>query len=51
VLERYLRGIKYVYYNNKSKIGEKNDEEERQYRVGDDDSQENAFGRNDLLLA
>jgi hypothetical protein len=40
-----------VYYNNELKIGEKNDEEERQYRVGDDDSQENAFGRDDLLPA
>jgi hypothetical protein len=31
------------------KIGEKNDEEERQCRVGNDDSQENAYGRNDIL--
>ena len=42
---------KYVYYKYELKIGEKNDEEERQYRVGNDDSQESAFGRNDVLPA
>ena len=37
-----------MHYNKKLKIGEKNDEEERQYRVGNDDSQESAFGRNEV---
>ena len=43
--------ISRICHKYELKIVEKNDEEERQYRVGDDDSQENAFGRNDLLPA
>ena len=46
-----MRGIEYVYYKDELMIGDKNDEEERQGRVGKDNPQENAHGRDDLLPA
>ena len=46
-----MRGIEYVYYKDELMIGDKNDEEERQCRVGNDNPQEDAHGRNDLLPA
>ena len=46
-----MRGIKYLYYNYELKIGDKNNEEERQCRVGNDNPQEDAHGRDDLLPA
>jgi hypothetical protein len=42
---------KYVYYKYELKVGEKNDEEERQWRVGNDDSQEDAYCGGDFLPA
>lgn len=49
--EKWMRGIESGYDNNELKIGGKNNEEKSQYRVGNDDSQENAYCRNDLLPA
>ena len=46
-----MRCIEYVYYKDELMIGDKNDEEERQCRVGNDNPQEDAHGRNDLLPA
>ena len=46
-----MRCIEYVYYKDELMIGDKNDEEERQRRVVNDDTQENAYCRNDFLSA
>ena len=42
-----MRCIKYVYYKDELMIGDKNDEEEKQCRVGNDNPQEDAHGRTD----
>ena len=43
--------ISRICHKYELKIGDKNDEEERQRRVGNDDTQENAYCRNDFLPA
>ena len=44
-----MRCIEYVYYKDELMIGDKNDEEERQCRVGNDNPQEDAHGRTDYI--
>ena len=43
-----MRGIEYVYYKDELMTRDKNDEEERQCRVGNDNPQEDAYCRDDL---
>ena len=45
-----MRGIEYVYYKDELMTGDKNDEEERQCRVGNDNPQEDAHGRTDYIV-
>ena len=46
-----MRCIEYVYYKDELMTGDKNDEEERQCRVGNDDSQKDTFRRDEFLPA